>query len=193
MTTPPKSRSDLLRLPAERVTHALPSGLQCPGRESHSSCVRTLTQSLAPGLDAKKCVKGAKGPGCLVPKPVVQDSARSPCQEPGAASAQGTEGAPFGVASVLCQVPEVPSGEERRRGGRHGAAQRACSATSSCTGHARGNRHVSAFEQPSLLGETHRSNTNMHRRGAGAGTLGAASSPRPWGGRTEEPRFSAEL
>lgn len=80
MTTPPKSRSDLLKLPAERITHALPSGLQCPGRESHSSCVRKLTQSLAPGLDAKTCVKGAKGPGCLVPKPVVQDSARSPGQ-----------------------------------------------------------------------------------------------------------------
>lgn len=180
---PPKSRSDLLRLPAERVTHALPSGLQRPGRESHSSCVA------GPGSRRQDMCEGGERSRLSGPKACGSGL----CQEPGAASAQGTEGAPFGVASVLRQVPEVPSGEERRRGGRHGAAQRACSATSSCTGHARGNRHVSAFEQPSLLGETHRSNTNMHGRGAEVGTLGAASSPQPWGGCTEEPRFSAEL
>lgn len=65
----------------------------------------------------------------------------------------------------------------------------ACPDAPSCAVDARGNRHVSAFRQPNLLGETHKANINMHHHRAEVGTLGAAPSPRLWEGCTEEPRF----
>lgn len=175
---PLKSCSDLSRLPAERITHAPSSSLQCPGRESHFNCVRELrlrdVQWLAPGLEAKKRVKGVTDPGRLVLKPVVQDSARSPEQP----LPRAQKAARSGWRTSCFEFPKSP--RERNVKGVGGPTWP--------SGHVRPPPHVQGTHgetgmflpssSPAFWGRP--TDINMHCHRAEVGTLGAAPSPGLW-------------